>query len=201
MMTSQAAMLKALLKPQLVSVPEIQSGFMTKMVTCWMNAHGQSTHLLEAMQLWHPSEDIRMVEEHLWILELPRKKFREAGADRYMLRHETADPEHYRKLHPAEMELEPQMVGIGPFIPHHETQFAQKRAESVELTLALLSIIRILLPKVLLPATTALGTADPLGREKGLADAWPEEWDLWAAVWLMSGEMPSGDFMIENKKM
>ena len=134
-------------------------------------------------------------------MELSRKKFREAGADRYMLRHETADPEHYRKLHPAEMELEPQMVGIGPFIPHHETQFAQKRAESVELTLALLSIIRILLPKVLLPATTALGTADPLGREKGLADAWPEEWDLWAAVWLMSGEMPSGDFMIENKKM
>lgn len=118
-----------------------------------------------------------------------------------MLRHETAAPEHYRKLHPAEMELEPQMVGIGPFIPHHETQFAQERAGSVELTLALLSIIRILLPKVLLPATTALGTADPLGREKGLADAWPEEWDLWAAVWLMSGEMPSGDFMIENKKM
>ena len=118
-----------------------------------------------------------------------------------MLRHETADPEHYRKLHPAEMELEPQMVGIGPFIPHHETQFAQERAGSVELTLALLSIIRILLPKVLLPATTSLGTADPLGREKGLADAWPEEWDLWAAVWLMSGEMPSGDFMIENKKM
>ena len=86
-----------------------------------------------------------------------------------MLRHETADPEHYRKLHPAEMELEPQMVDIGPFIPHHETQFAQKRAGSVELTLALLSIIRILLPKVLLPATTSLGTADPLGREKGLA--------------------------------
>ena len=61
------------------------------------------------------------------------------------------------------------MVGIGPFIPHHETQFAQERAGSVELTLALLSIIRILLPKVLLPATTSLGTADPLGREKGLA--------------------------------
>lgn len=100
--------------------------------------------------------------------------FREAGADRYMLRHETADPEHYRKFHPAEMELEarkqclydlkdlgyqvgagfmvgfpgqtfaalakdldflkklePQMVGIGPFIPHHETQFAQERAGSV----------------------------------------------------------------------
>lgn len=139
------------------------------------------------------------------------RKFREAGADRYLLRHETADAEHYRKLHPAEMELEarkqclydlkdlgyqvgagfmvgspgqtfatlakdldflkklePQMVGIGPFIPHHETQFAQEQSGSVELTLALLSIIRILLPKVLLPATTALGTADPLGREKGL---------------------------------
>ncbi|HAP21158.1 MAG TPA: [FeFe] hydrogenase H-cluster radical SAM maturase HydE, partial [Lachnospiraceae bacterium] len=60
-------------------------------------------------------------------------------------------------------------VGIGPFIPHHETRFANETAGSVGLTLFLLSVIRILLPKVLLPATTALGTMDPLGREKGLA--------------------------------
>ena len=66
-------------------------------------------------------------------------------------------------------ELEPQMVGIGPFIPHHDTAFAKEPAGSVELTLYLLSVIRILLPKVLLPATTALGTMDPRGREKGLA--------------------------------
>ena len=66
-------------------------------------------------------------------------------------------------------ELQPQMVGIGPFIPHHETRFANETAGSVGLTLFLLSVIRILLPKVLLPATTALGTMDPLGREKGLA--------------------------------
>ena len=65
-------------------------------------------------------------------------------------------------------ELQPQMVGIGPFIPHHETKFANEAAGSVELTLFLLSVIRILLPKVLLPATTALGTIDPRGREKGL---------------------------------
>lgn len=65
-------------------------------------------------------------------------------------------------------ELQPQMVGIGPFIPHHETKFANEAAGSVELTLFLLSVIRILLPKVLLPATTALGTMDPRGREKGL---------------------------------
>lgn len=137
--------------------------------------------------------------------------FREAGADRYLLRHETASEELYRKLHPEEMklssrkeclyqlkelgyqvgagfmvgspgqtlehlaedllflkELEPQMVGIGPFIPHHDTRFADEKAGSVEMTLFLLSIIRILLPKVLLPATTALGTLDPQGREKGL---------------------------------
>ena len=61
------------------------------------------------------------------------------------------------------------MVGIGPFIPHHDTAFAKEPAGSVELTLYLLSVIRILLPKVLLPATTALGTMDPRGREKGLA--------------------------------
>ena len=65
-------------------------------------------------------------------------------------------------------ELQPEMVGIGPFIPHHDTQFAKEPAGSVEMTLFLLAVIRILLPKVLLPATTALGTMDPLGREKGL---------------------------------
>ncbi len=140
------------------------------------------------------------------------KLFKEAGADRYLLRHETASEELYRRLHPEEMllshrkqclydlkalgyqvgagfmvgspgqkmehlaedlvflkELQPQMVGIGPFIPHHETRFANETAGSVGLTLLLLSVIRILLPKVLLPATTALGTMDPLGREKGLA--------------------------------
>ena len=140
------------------------------------------------------------------------QRFRKAGADRYLLRHETADETHYRMLHPEEMslqnrmeclknlkilgyqvgagfmvgspnqteeclaedllflkELEPQMVGIGPFIPHHDTAFAKEPAGSVELTLYLLSVIRILLPKVLLPATTALGTMDPRGREKGLA--------------------------------
>ena len=65
-------------------------------------------------------------------------------------------------------ELEPHMVGIGPFIPHPDTRYAEEKAGSVERTLLLLSIIRILLPGVLLPATTALGTMDPLGREKGL---------------------------------
>ena len=139
------------------------------------------------------------------------KAYKEAGADRYLLRHETADEQHYEVLHPAEMslanrkqclqdlkdlgyqtgagfmvgapgqtleclaedlvflkELEPQMVGIGPFIPHHDTMFAEEPSGSVPLTLFLLSVIRIMLPHVLLPATTALGTADPLGREKGL---------------------------------
>ena len=140
------------------------------------------------------------------------RRFREAGADRYLLRHETADEAHYRILHPASMQLstrkqclsdlkklgyqvgagfmvgspgqtretlaedllflkklQPEMVGIGPFIPHHDTKFADEKAGSVELTLFLLSVIRILLPQVLLPATTALGTMDGRGREKGIA--------------------------------
>ncbi len=135
----------------------------------------------------------------------------EAGADRYLLRHETADKAHYESLHPAEMSFEhrmqclrdlretgfqvgcgmmvgspgqrtehlvkdlrflqdfkPEMVGIGPFIPHHDTPFADRKAGTVEMTLRLLSVIRLLLPKVLLPATTALGTIDAFGREKGL---------------------------------
>ena len=139
------------------------------------------------------------------------QKFFDAGADRYLLRHETADKEHYRMLHPAEMsfehrmqclrdlkeigyqvgcgmmvgspyqttehlvkdlrflqEFKPEMVGIGPFIPHHDTCFADRKAGTVDMTIRLLSIIRLLLPDVLLPATTALGTIDPIGREKGL---------------------------------
>ncbi len=139
------------------------------------------------------------------------QKFFDAGADRYLLRHETADKEHYAMLHPAEMsydhrmqclrdlkeigyqvgcgmmvgspyqttehlvedlrflqEFRPEMVGIGPFIPHHDTQYADRPAGTVEMTLRLLSVIRLILPDVLLPATTALGTIDPRGREKGI---------------------------------
>jgi len=139
------------------------------------------------------------------------RKLKEAGADRYLLRHETACDEHYRKLHPSEMllserkqclydlkelgyqigagmmvgspgqttemlaedlaflqELRPHMVGTGPFIPHSETPFADEKPGSVEMTLILLSVLRIMFPKILLPATTALGTLDPNGREKGL---------------------------------
>lgn len=135
----------------------------------------------------------------------------ESGADRYLLRHETANEEHYKKLHPSEMslanrknclfklkeigyqtgagfmvgspyqtyetlaedllflkDLNPQMCGIGPFIPHKDTPFADKKSGSVRLTLVLLSLVRLMLPKVLLPATTALGTADGQGREKGV---------------------------------
>lgn len=135
----------------------------------------------------------------------------DAGADRYLLRHETASEEHYRKLHPGQMslthrknclrilkktgyqtgcgfmvgspgqtvdalyedlmfirELEPEMVGIGPFIPHKDTPFAKEPAGTLDMTLRLLSIIRLLRPHVLLPATTALGTIDPRGREKGI---------------------------------
>lgn len=139
------------------------------------------------------------------------QRFFDAGADRYLLRHETADEEHYQKLHPKEMslqnrmeclwnlkeigyqvgcgfmvgspgqtaetlaedmlfltELQPAMVGIGPFVPHHQTPFAEEEQGTVEQTLHMLSLIRLLLPKVLLPATTALGTIDPKGREKGI---------------------------------
>ena len=139
------------------------------------------------------------------------QKFFDAGADRYLLRHETADKNHYEMLHPAEMlfdhrmqclrdlkeigyqvgtgmmvgspyqttehlvkdlrflkEFKPEMVGMGPFIPHHDTQFANYKAGTVQMTVRLLAIIRLLLPDVLLPATTALGTIDPIGREKGL---------------------------------
>lgn len=134
-----------------------------------------------------------------------------AGADRYLLRHETADATHYRKLHPDSMtlstrrqclydlkkigfqvgcgfmvgspyqtpehlaadllfikEFDPEMVGIGPFIPHRDTPFAGEPAGTLEMTLFMLGLVRLLVPHVLLPATTALGTIDPQGRELGI---------------------------------
>ena len=139
------------------------------------------------------------------------RAMREAGADRYLLRHETADPAHYRRLHPASMsfenrmrclrdlkeigyqtgcgfmvgspyqttetlyedlmfikELGPAMVGIGPFIPQKDTPFGGETAGTLEMTLRLLSILRLMNPHVLLPATTALGTIHPQGREMGI---------------------------------
>ena len=150
----------------------------------------------------------------LSIGELPRESYRrffEAGADRYLLRHETYDGAHYARLHPEALsashrqkclwdlkeigyqvgtgfmvgspyqtaenladdmlflkELNPQMVGIGPFIPHHDTPFAHMPAGTLELTVFMLGLIRLMLPRVLLPATTALGTIAEDGREKGI---------------------------------
>ncbi len=139
------------------------------------------------------------------------RKLKEAGADRYLLRHETANEAHYKRLHPKAMsfenrmrciydlkalgyqlgvgfmvgspfqteedlaremlflkELQPQMVGIGPFVSHRNTPFKDYENGTAELTTFLLSLIRLTLPRVLLPATTALGTVDPMGREKGI---------------------------------
>lgn len=139
------------------------------------------------------------------------RRFRAAGADRFLLRHETADPDHYARLHPADQtwagrrrclenlkaagfqvgagfmvglpwqtpahlaadlaflrELRPEMVGIGPFVPHHETPLADFPAGSVDATLVMLALTRLLLPRALLPATTALGTVAGDGRERGV---------------------------------
>ena len=139
------------------------------------------------------------------------QKFFEAGADRYLLRHETYNCEHYAKLHPEELsaevrqqclwnlkkigyqvgtgfmvgspfqtaehlaedmlfikELNPQMIGIGPFVPHHDTPFAKEQGGTLELTLFMLGLLRLMIPKALIPSTTALGTIDPNGRELGI---------------------------------
>ena len=137
--------------------------------------------------------------------------YKKAGADRYLLRQETSDPDHYRYLHPEELTIQnrkrclsdlkeigyqvgcgimvgspgqtrdhilqdlrymkdfgPHMIGIGPFIPHKDTPFADEKAGTLYDTLHLLAVIRLMMPKVLLPATTALGTIHPAGRELGL---------------------------------
>lgn len=139
------------------------------------------------------------------------KQLFDAGANRYLLRHETADELHYRKLHPANMsyknrmdclqalkdigyqvgcgfmvgspyqtnemlakdllfiqEFKPEMVGIGPYISHKDTPFSNEQNGSLETALLLLSILRLMQPDLLLPATTALGTIDENGRELGI---------------------------------
>ena len=139
------------------------------------------------------------------------KAYFDAGANRYLLRHETADNTHYSKLHPPEMslehrkqclfdlkeigyqvgsgfmvgspfqtlpnivsdlrflqELKPDMIGIGPYITHKETPFKNHASGPLDLTLRLISILRLMFPYALIPSTTALGTIDPNGRELGL---------------------------------
>lgn len=65
-------------------------------------------------------------------------------------------------------DFKPQMIGIGPFIPHHDTPFHDKAAGTMEQTLRLIAILRLMLPKALIPSTTALGTIAPDGREQGI---------------------------------
>ena len=139
------------------------------------------------------------------------QRYFDAGANRYLLRHETANAEHYSKLHPENMsgdnrkrclfdlkeigyqvgsgfmvgspyqttddliadlrflqELRPDMIGIGPYITHSDTPFGDMASGSAQLTLRMLSILRLMFPYALLPSTTALGTISPNGRELGL---------------------------------
>ena len=139
------------------------------------------------------------------------KSFFDAGANRYLLRHETASEEHYRRLHPENMSLanrkrclfdlkeigyqvgsgfmvgspyqttdnliedlrflqslKPDMIGIGPYITHEQTPFSSFTNGGVELTLRLISVLRLMFPFALIPSTTALGTLHPQGRELGL---------------------------------
>ena len=166
-------------------------------------------HVIESIRSRHPDCAIT-----LSIGEKSREDYQafyEAGANRYLLRHETFNANHYSRLHPPSLsaaarqkclwdlkdigyqtgtgfmvgspyqtpqdlaedmlfirELNPQMVGIGPFIPHHDTPFSNEAVGTLELTLFMLGLLRLMLPKVLLPYTTALGTIDPKGRELGI---------------------------------
>lgn len=170
---------------------------------------GRICEIVSEIKNWYPDCAVT-----LSIGERERESYEaffKAGADRYLLRHETADEAHYKELHPEEMsfqhrmrclrelkeigyqtgcgfmvgspyqtfdtlyedlqfirELQPEMVGIGPFIPQKDTPFGKMQAGTIERTLRLLSIIRLLHSSVLLPATTALGTIHPKGRELGI---------------------------------
>lgn len=165
--------------------------------------------LVAAIRTNHPDCAIT-----LSIGEKPRSSYQsyfDAGANRYLLRHETATRKHYYQLHPQGMSFEnrirclydlkdigyqvgsgfmvappyqttqnlitdlrflqklaPDMIGIGPYIPHNETPFNDKQGGSLKLSLRMLSILRLMFPYALLPSTTALGSIHPHGRELGL---------------------------------
>ncbi len=137
--------------------------------------------------------------------------WRKAGADRYLLRHETHNKRLYSLLHPEGMTIQhrlqcldwlkelgfqvgagimvgspfqslnsivedimylvdfkPHMIGIGPFIPQHETLFSRFPAGSVDLTARFYAILRLALPFALIPSTTAMATLSPDGRLRGI---------------------------------
>ena len=167
------------------------------------------TSLLRAIKETHPDCAVT-----LSLGERSRESYQnlyDAGADRYLLRHETATKSHYERLHPSPLSFDermrclydlreigyqvgcgfmvgspyqtdediardlkfieafkPDMCGIGPFIPHKDTVFADFSPGTLELTCYLLSIVRLIHPPVLLPSTTALGTIHPEGRELGI---------------------------------
>ena len=166
-------------------------------------------HLVSSIKAAHPDCAVTLsIGERSYAAY---KSYYDAGADRYLLRHEAADCELYMKLHPSDMslsnrkaclynlkdigyqvgagmmvgapyqtishlindlrfmkELSPDMIGIGPYMVHHDTPFRDMPNGSLQLTLKLLSVIRLMFPYVLLPATTSLGSVDPHGRELGL---------------------------------
>ena len=189
-------------------------------------AHGFRTFVMQGGEDPYYTKDVmcgivrRISEEYpdcavtMSIGELDRDYYQalyDAGARRYLLRHETADAAHYALLHPASMRLEsrmrclkdlkeigfqtgcgimigsphqsarhlaedmmfmedfkPEMIGLGPFIPHKDTPFRDEAAGSVEKTLLVIALCRIMLPNALIPSTTALGTVEAEGRQKGV---------------------------------
>ena len=165
--------------------------------------------ILQALKARHPDCAVTLSLGE-WPAESYRRFFEE-GADRYLLRHETADACHYRALHPDGMTLagrkdclqaladagfqvgsgfmvgspkqttahlvgdirylqtlNPDMIGIGPYLSHKDTPFKDEENGCLEKTLRLISILRLMFPYALIPATTALGTIAPAGRERGL---------------------------------
>ncbi|MDR3239911.1 MAG: [FeFe] hydrogenase H-cluster radical SAM maturase HydE [Clostridiales bacterium] len=179
---------------------------------------GEDPHYTDERIVSIVSRIRRAFPQHAITLSLGEKSresyeaFFRAGANRYLLRHETANEEHYRRLHPASMslaarkqclftlkeigyqvgagfmvgspfqtpealledlrflqELQPHMIGVGPFIPQSDTPLKAYPAGTLDMTLKMVALCRLIAPAALIPATTALGTISPFGREKGLA--------------------------------
>jgi len=138
------------------------------------------------------------------------KIWKEAGADRYLMRHETADPILYKNLHPSDTfenrknhliklkelgyeigagcmvglpgqgplelakdliflrEIDSDMIGIGPFIPNPDTPLNREKGGDLTTTLKMIALSRILIPTANIPATTAMGSIHPFGRQMAL---------------------------------
>ena len=183
-------------------------GFRTFVLQGGEDLYWRGEHLISTVRRIHSNYPDCAITLSLGEMEYEEyKALFDAGATRYLLRHETYDKVHYEQLHPNTMDrahrlqaildlknigyqvgtgimvgspgqttahlakdldfirrLQPEMIGVGPFIPHKDTPLGSAPAGNLLMTLRFIALCRILNPRALIPATTAVASLHPRGR-------------------------------------